>query len=274
MTAAGPGWRPVPRRYHRSPARRFPWGLLLASALAHELLITLALLSPAASGIAAPSGEPVMVELIRQNTATGGGDKLVTGEGGPGSTAAAPATVSPATAPPATAPVTPAATAPAIRLLGEAGTPPMPIVAAALTAAAAVPMPPDPTPEAGEAPDQAIAMPGGDQGTGQLTGDANVVPATPVSQVRNAPPAYPAEATRRHEQGGVIVRIHVLENGTVNGVFVTSSSGSPRLDTAARAAVARWRFRPARRAGIPIASDMLFRFDFELSQLEALHDPH
>jgi|GEM_PF-1763627 len=65
----------------------------------------------------------------------------------------------------------------------------------------------------------------------------------------NRPPAYPADARQRGEQGTVRLEIELDADGIVTSVRVLRSSGSMALDEAARAAAVAWRFRPARRDG-------------------------
>lgn len=64
---------------------------------------------------------------------------------------------------------------------------------------------------------------------------------------------YPSTSRRLHEEGAVRCRIHVNALGLVEAVEVLLSSGSGRLDEAARLGVAAWTFRPATRDGSPCA---------------------
>lgn len=83
----------------------------------------------------------------------------------------------------------------------------------------------------------------------------NVVPPSPDSAFRNQPPAYPIEAARQHAQGTVSLLIHVSAQGRPEDVVIASSSGAASLDRAARNAVRRWRFTPARLQGTPVPFD-------------------
>jgi protein TonB len=75
---------------------------------------------------------------------------------------------------------------------------------------------------------------------------------------------YPKEALRRHEQGTVVLRVLVGADGIPQTVEIETSSGSPRLDRAARDAVLHWSFRPGTRDGaarsawarVPVAFDL------------------
>lgn len=80
-----------------------------------------------------------------------------------------------------------------------------------------------------------------------------VSPPTPLAGgAGNAAPKYPMEARRRKQQGTVRLRVVVSIEGRVRDISVARSSGFDSLDEAALAAVARWRFTPAVRAGEPI----------------------
>jgi protein TonB len=62
-------------------------------------------------------------------------------------------------------------------------------------------------------------------------------------------PVFPLDALARQEQGRVLLRAEVLDNGTVRKVILKQSSGSKALDRAAFDAIHRWRFFPAERDG-------------------------
>jgi protein TonB len=76
------------------------------------------------------------------------------------------------------------------------------------------------------------------------------------------PPAYPELARRRGEQGRVVVRVSVSADGMPTDASVARSSGYPSLDSAALAAVRRWRFVPATLGGraIPAVAEVPIRF--------------
>jgi periplasmic protein TonB len=269
-------------RIPRPPAQRqaATRAAVLVSAALHGLALG-ALLLPGLPRAAPVPVAPALIELVRQDTATGGGDRYVASEGGPGGAgqpdapAAAPAPAAPpqaaatATPPVPPSPAMPTPPVPRPPMPAAAAPPPTPAVPmppVPQVRQAAVPMPPRP-PSAAEAVnlgDNGDAA--GAAGTGQVLDDTAVVPAGVDSQVRNTPPAYPREAAQRGDEGKVGVLIHVLPGGTAGGVDVVQSSGDPWLDQAARAAALRWRYRPSLRDGQPVASDLLFRFDFALTR--------
>ncbi len=81
----------------------------------------------------------------------------------------------------------------------------------------------------------------------------------------NPAPPYPPMSRRLGETGQVMLRVQVNAQGAVLDVAIEQSSGYPRLDAAARAAVMKWRFVPARQGDDTIGSYVLvpMRFDLE-----------
>lgn len=83
--------------------------------------------------------------------------------------------------------------------------------------------------------------------------------------LRNPPPVYPAASRRLGEEGRVLLRIRVSAEGLPLTVEVRQSSGFRRLDDAARAAVERWRFVPARQGSEAVESSVLVPLQFTLN---------
>ncbi|BEV71821.1 energy transducer TonB [Paludibacterium sp. THUN1379] len=151
------------------------------------------------------------------------------------------ATLAPA-APPVTAASRPVRPSPATTTPHSRALPPVRTVSH--TAAAA----PHPAP----APQAAPPAPAVAESRAPAT-EAPVSP--PMSQaagLNNPDPTYPALSQRLGEEGVVVLSVLILANGNVAEVAVQRSSGYPRLDEAALAAVRRWHYRPARRAGVAI----------------------
>jgi protein TonB len=71
----------------------------------------------------------------------------------------------------------------------------------------------------------------------------SIVKASPIA-AENKPPHYPRMALRRQQAGTVLLRVHVLANGTLDTVQLHASSGHRLLDQAAIAAVSDWQFSP------------------------------
>jgi protein TonB len=69
------------------------------------------------------------------------------------------------------------------------------------------------------------------------------------SIVYNPAPQYPHDAWRRRQTGTVALAVTIATNGTVREARIYRSSGVAALDDAAMAAIARWRFQPARHLG-------------------------
>ena len=82
--------------------------------------------------------------------------------------------------------------------------------------------------------------------------------------LNNPRPAYPALSRRLGEQGRVLLRVLVSGEGRAREVQVKEGSGFVRLDQAARAAVAGWRFVPARQGGDPVEAWVLVPISFSL----------
>lgn len=113
-------------------------------------------------------------------------------------------------------------------------------------------------PSAGPTPGPSVPP---DQASAELPTTA---PHVNAAYLRNPPPTYPPRSRRLGEQGRVLLRVHVDSKGAPNEVRLHESSGHPRLDAAAEAAVKRWRFVPARRGQEPVAAWVLVPIAFNL----------
>lgn len=86
-----------------------------------------------------------------------------------------------------------------------------------------------------------------------------------AATLNNPKPPYPLAARRQGVQGRVVLRTQVLEDGRCAQVDIVRSSGHAALDESALTTVRRWRFLPATRAGMPVASwvevPIVFRLD-------------
>ena len=82
----------------------------------------------------------------------------------------------------------------------------------------------------------------------------------PVVLEESRPP-YPAEALAARPSGEVLVTVTVTPSGDVAGTELARGV-DPALDRAALAAASRWRFRPATRDGLPVASRVQLLFHF------------
>jgi protein TonB len=77
-------------------------------------------------------------------------------------------------------------------------------------------------------------------------------------------PRYPPESRRVREQGLVMLRVLIDESGHAKSVEIYTSSGHPRLDEAARAAVARAVFKPYMDGGTARAAAAFVPVEFTL----------
>ena len=101
---------------------------------------------------------------------------------------------------------------------------------------------------------------------GKVGGDpAGILPPQfDAAYLRNPEPDYPALSRRLREEGRVVLRVLVTEEGAPQQVELRQTSGHPRLDQAALEAVRRWRFAPARRGADRLAAWVLVPLAFSL----------
>lgn len=85
-------------------------------------------------------------------------------------------------------------------------------------------------------------------------------PLRPLSQ-----PLYPATSRRLGEHGTVVLRLHVLEDGSIADVRIDESSGYPDLDYAALYESFRWRIDPGTVDGEPSRMWGRFAVTFKLT---------
>lgn len=91
-----------------------------------------------------------------------------------------------------------------------------------------------------------------------------VAPRFDADTLQNPKPIYPPMSRRLGEEGKVVLRVRVGVQGVPLAVDVRQSSGHPRLDDAARAAVERWRFVPARQGDEAVEASVLVPLHFTL----------
>ncbi|MFN4022457.1 MAG: energy transducer TonB [Hydrogenophilus thermoluteolus] len=89
-------------------------------------------------------------------------------------------------------------------------------------------------------------------------------PSAYASYLNNPPPDYPTASRRLGEEGTVIIRALIEEDGHASIVQVEKSSGYLRLDRAAEEAVKKWKFKPGKKNGVPVAMWHLIPIKFEL----------
>lgn len=109
--------------------------------------------------------------------------------------------------------------------------------------------------------------------TAQAAAPVSTQPVAPaaVSQPRfdadyldNPAPVYPPLSRKLGEFGQVTLRVFVSADGQADKVEIRESSGYERLDRAARDAVSRWRFVPARQGDKGVAAWVLVPISFSI----------
>ena len=144
------------------------------------------------------------------------------------------------------------------------------------------PVPPQPTPKKVQTPPPIITAAKRDDAPASFAVAPQPAPvaapavqapvAAPITAARfeadylqNPKPIYPPMSRRLGEEGKVVLRVRVSAQGLPLVVEVSKSSGFPRLDDAAREAVERWRFVPARQGNEPVEASVLVPLNFTLS---------
>lgn len=113
--------------------------------------------------------------------------------------------------------------------------------------------PPPPTPAPPPAPVAAAPAP------------APVIPPNFNADYLNNPaPSYPALSRRMGEEGKVVLRVFVNQQGLPTQVELRTSSGFSRLDSVALEKVRQWKFMPARRGEQAIGAWVLVPISFSL----------
>lgn len=102
-------------------------------------------------------------------------------------------------------------------------------------------------------------------------------PPAPAPAARTIPPSavqyldppqlvYPRASRRANESGRVVLRVFIDEAGLPRQVLVSQSTGFPRLDEAATAAIQKARFRPYTVDGQPASGWALVPLSFDLEK--------
>ncbi len=83
--------------------------------------------------------------------------------------------------------------------------------------------------------------------------------------VKTPPPKYPAQMRTEGVDGVVAVRVHIAEDGSVAECVVAKSNRS-EFDQAAVEAVQKWKFKPAKKDGAPVACKIVIPIRFSLAE--------
>lgn len=154
-----------------------------------------------------------------------------------------------------------------------------PVLAAAASSAPAFSAPPAPvTPAASST----LSAPGGPSASTTASASAVVAPAGTTAAAAHGPtaparvaaalqasgtcakPAYPELSRRREEQGSVQLKFLIAADGHVVESKIEQSSGYPRLDEAARAALSKCQFKPGTVDGKPEPSWASIKYTWRL----------
>lgn len=94
---------------------------------------------------------------------------------------------------------------------------------------------------------------------------ARTEPVFNAAYLQNPSPVYPSAARRKGIEGKVMLEVKVSAEGTARNVAIAMSSGSTFLDEAAREAVLRWHFQPARLGKETIEAKVIVPVEFKLN---------
>lgn len=93
---------------------------------------------------------------------------------------------------------------------------------------------------------------------------ATVIGAGSLRRTRYVAPEYPRAARDAGIEGWVDLEFTVRTDGTVDAVRVTDAQPAGTFEEAALASVARWRFEPVRRDGLPVEQRARLRMRFNI----------
>jgi protein TonB len=88
---------------------------------------------------------------------------------------------------------------------------------------------------------------------------------TAAKLVKRVAPEYPAAAASRGTEGYAVVEFTVTAEGKVVDPVIVESSPRRAFDSAARDAVRRWKYEPARNGDTAVASTARVRLEFQLA---------
>jgi TonB family protein len=79
--------------------------------------------------------------------------------------------------------------------------------------------------------------------------------------IAKADPEYPADVIKEHIQGEVVLYAIIRKDGSVDSIQLMRAL-DPQLDKNAIAALARWKFLPGKRAGVPVDLEAVVHIPF------------
>ena len=110
----------------------------------------------------------------------------------------------------------------------------------------------------------ASAATGAPAAAGNGISESIQAPRFDTDYLHNPAPAYPKISRNLGEEGRVMLRVQVSDEGKALQVLIETGSGFSRLDRAAQEAVANWRFVPARQGQRNVAGWVKVPVVFEL----------
>ena len=100
----------------------------------------------------------------------------------------------------------------------------------------------------------------GQEGESEQAGDGRADLHGPVP-LRKVDPKYPPALASAHVQGEVVLYAIIRKDGSVDSIQLLKSV-DPQLDQNAMEALARWKFRPAERKGVPVELEAIVHIPF------------
>jgi TonB family protein len=101
---------------------------------------------------------------------------------------------------------------------------------------------------------------------------ASDIPASEdVSYRKSTPPAYPVDAIKAHQEGKIVLKVHVDEHGDPESASVFQAQppeAEATFGNASITAVMHWKFNPALRANKAVAGDVLVPFTYSLTETD------
>jgi len=91
-------------------------------------------------------------------------------------------------------------------------------------------------------------------------------PSFNAAYLNNPAPNYPPISRRLGEQGLVLLRVQVTQDGKAASVELQTGSGSSRLDQAALEAVKKWQFVPAKRGEQSVSASVVVPVRFSIEE--------
>ena len=89
------------------------------------------------------------------------------------------------------------------------------------------------------------------------------MPESTLTRVQFVSPTYPEEALNRYISGWVDLEFTVTAEGKVTDITVVAGEPGGVFDRAARSALARSRYQPVTRNGVPVAQRVRIRERFK-----------